>query len=144
MARTAKEFFDFYHTERRKLAGSYAERTAAEAKMFSDWFHELDVGDRAHVCHYSDISPVTVIKKTASTLTVRFDKAEPDPDWKPEWEVGDFCAHCTNNDSQKWIIEENPDGRTEVFRWHKRTNHFENTIGETLIPGWMKKYDYNF
>lgn len=144
MARTAKEFFDWYHTVRHHLKGTYAERRVAEAKMIEDWFRELEVGDHAHVCHWSDVSPVTVIKKTAQTMTVRFDKAERDPNWKPEWEIGGFAAHCTNNDEQKWIIEEDPNGKTEVFRWHKSSNHFENTIGETLIPGWMKKYDYNF
>lgn len=142
--RTAKEFIEWYHTERHNLKGTYAERRAAEEKMWADWFHEMDVGDHAHVCHYSDVSPVTIVKKTATTLTVRFDKADQDPSWKPEWIPGGFSAICTNNDEQRWIIEENPNGRTEIFRWHKRSNHYENTAGESLIPGWKKHYDYNF
>lgn len=144
MVRTSKEFFDWFHTVRHHLEGTYSERAAAEQKMIADWYHEMNVGDHAHVCHYSDVDPVTIIKKTATTLTVRFDKAERDPSWKPEWVIGGFAAHCTNNDEQKWIIEEDPNGQVEVFRWHKRSNRYENTIGEALIPGWMKKYDYNF
>ena len=144
MARTSKEFFEYYHNARRNLKGTYAEREAAKAKMFEEWFRELEVGDHAHICHYSDISPVTIVKKTAQSMTVRFDKAERDPNWKPEFVIGGFSAHCTNNDEQKWLIEEDPNGRTEVFRWHKRTNHFENGCGEKLLPGWMKHYDYNF
>ena len=144
MARTSKEFFDWYHTERWNLEGSYEERQAAEAKMFEDWYREMEVGDHAHVNHWSDVSPVTIIKKTAQSMTVRFDKAELDPSWKPEWVAGGFSAVCLNNDDQKWIIEEDPNGKTETFRWHKRSNHFENGCGETLVPGWVKHYDYNF
>lgn len=144
MARTSKEFFDWFHTVRHHLSGSYSERQAAEAKMFADWYHEMEVGDHAHVCHWSDVSPVTIVKKTATTLTVRFDKAERDPNWKPEWVVGGFSAVCLNNDDQKWIIEEDQNGKTEVFRWHKRANRYENQIGERLYPDWQKKYDYNF
>ena len=144
MKRTSKEFFEWYHAERRHITGSYSERQAAEDKMLADWYHEMEVGDHAHVCHYSDVSPVTIIKKTATTLTVRFDKAEKDPTWHPEWEVGGFSAVCLNNDDQKWIIEEDPNGKTEVFRWHKSSNRYENTIGERLYPEWRKHYDYNF
>lgn len=142
--RTAEEFFKAYHKDRWNLTGTFEEREAAERKMFADWFHELDVGDHAHICRYSDIDPVTVIKKTETTLTVRIDKGELDPTWKPEFVIGGFAAHCTNNDSQRWILEEDPNGEVEVFRWHKRTNRYENSIGEKLIPGWKKKYDYNF
>ena len=144
MVRTSEEFFSWYHNARHHLTGTYEERQAAERKMISDWLHELEVGDHAHICRYSDIDPVTVVKKTATTITVRKDKAVRDPAWKPEFIPGGFSAHCVNNDEQKWIITEDPNGDTEVFRWHKRTNRYENTAEETLYPGWMKKYDYNF
>lgn len=144
MARTAAEFFPWYYEARRNLSGTLAERSAAEDKMFSDWYHEMSVGDHVHICHWSDVSPATVVRKTATTLTVRLDKAERDPSWLPEWEPGGFAGVCTNNDDQRWIIEEDPNGRTVVFRWHKRKNRYENTAGEGLYPGWLKKYDYNF
>lgn len=142
--RTSKEFFDMYHKERWNLTGTYEERQAAERKMFADWYNEMDVGEHAHICHYSDVSPCTVIKRTKTTITVRYDKATRDPDWKPEWIVGGFSAHCTNNDEQRWIIEEDPNGKTDIFRWHKNANCFKNTCGEKLFPEWAKHYDYNF
>ena len=142
--RTAKEFFDWYHEVRWELEGTYEERREAELKMFADWYHEMNVGDQAHICHWSDRSPVTIIKKTATTLTVRYDKATRDPNWKPEFVIGGFSAYCTNNDEQVWNIEEDPNGKTEVFRWSKRMNCYKNTADEKLLPEWMKKYDYNF
>lgn len=142
--RSAKEFFEMYHRVRWEFTGSYEERRKQELKLFEEWYNEMDVGERAHVKHYTDVSPCTVIKRTKTTITVRYDKAELDPNWKPEMIVGGFSAHCVNNDDQNWIISEDENGRTDTFRWHKRTNRFENTSGEALYPGWMKKYDYNF
>lgn len=133
-----------YHKARWELTGTYEERRAAEAKMFADWYNEMDVNEHAHIQHYSDVSPCTVVKRTKTTITVRYDKAERDPNWKPEWVVGGFAAHCLNNDEQRWIIEEDPAGEVETFRWHKRDNCFMNTSGEKLLPGWAKHYDYNF
>ena len=144
MKRTAKEFFEQYHTERWNLEGTYDERRKAELKMFEDWYKEMEVGDHCHIKHWSDVSPCTVIKRTKSTITVRYDKAERDPNWKPEWIVGGFSAHCTNNEDQEWIISEDPDGRVETFRWRKTRNCFMNTAEEKLFPEWMKFYDYNF
>lgn len=144
MKRTAKEFFEFYHKERWNLKGTYEERQEAEAKMFADWYHEMEVGDHAHVTMWSDVYPVTIIKKTATTLTVRNDKAHLDPNWKPEFIIGGFSAHCTNNDNQQWIIEEDPDGCIEVFRWSKRLNCYKDTSDCKLFPEWAKHYDYNF
>lgn len=141
MKRTSREFYDALYENRRNV--SWREQDELERKMREEWYHEMDVGDHAHICHYSDVSPVTIIKKTASTLTVRHDKAT-EGDWKPEWVVGGFSAVCTNIEDQKWIIEEDPDGYVEVFRWSKRYNQYRNTAGEKLFPEWMKYYDYNF
>ena len=140
--RTSKEFFDSYY-EAYRNAGSYEEAERIREQMFSDWYHEMTVGDHAHVHLYTDNEPVTIIAKTKTTLTVRYDKAELDPDWKPEFIIGGFSAHCTNNDEQRWIITENPDGRTEVFRWSSRMNCYQSK-GCKLLPGWVKTYDYNF
>lgn len=107
-----------------------------------EFWNELEVGDHAHICHYSDISPVTVVKRTAKTITVRYDNAKLDSNWKPEFVVGGFSAHCINNDDQKWIITENPNGKTETFRL--RNVGWRNSANEKLYPEWMKHYDYNF
>lgn len=140
MKRTRKEFFEWYHKERWNVP--VAERQEWERKAFYDWVNELEVGDHAHIRHYSDISPVTVVRRTAKTITVRYDKATKDPTWKPEWETGGFSAICTNIDEQKWIIEEDENGRTETFRL--RQVGWRNYADEKLIPEWEKYYDYNF
>ena len=142
--RTAKEFFDTYYYNINHFNGSYDECRKYELQMFSDWYHEMDVGDKAHVRMWSDECPVTIIKKTATTLTVRKDKAVLDPNWKPEFVLGGFSAHCTNNDEQKWIISDDPDGDIEVFRWSKRLNCFKDKCDCKLLPGWAKVHDYNF
>lgn len=43
---------------------------------------ELDVGDGATICLYSDRHACTVIAKTAKTITLRRDKAMLDPNFK--------------------------------------------------------------
>lgn len=143
MKRSSKEFFEYYHKVRWTFEGTYAERQEQEEKLIADWYHEMEVGDHAHVTLWSDIEPVTIIKKTATTLTVRYDEATLDPDWKPEFVLGGFCAHCTNNDEQRWFFRENPNGRTETFRWSKSMNCYQHN-GCKLRPGWRKHYDYNF
>ena len=144
MKRNAKEFLDFYHEARWHFEGTFDERRAQELKLWEDWYREMEVGDHASVHLWTDTEPCTIIKKTANSFTVRYDKARRDPNWKPEWIPGGFSAICTNNDEQKWIIEEDPNGRTDAFRWSKRMNCFKNKADCKLTPGWAKKYDYNF
>lgn len=145
MKRTSSEF----HAELEARTGwhsdlTYSERERVREEMYQEWYKEMTVGDHAHVLLWSDIEPVTIIKQTATTLTVRYDKAERDPNWKPEWVVGGFSAICTNSSDQRWIIEEDPNGRTEVFRWHRSTGEYVSSSGLRLRPEWHKKYDYNF
>lgn len=134
MKYTVEEFWNRYYDL------PYNEREAA----FEEWYQSIDVGDKVNVLLYSDREPATVIKKTAKTLTVRYDKAHRDPNWKPEWIAGGFSAICTNDNDQKWIIEDDPFGKIEVFRWHKNAGHYISANGLKLFPGWMKYYDYNF
>ena len=142
MKRSKEQFFNELYNARRNV--SWREREELDCKMFSDWYHEMEVGDHCHICHWSDVTPCTIIAKTPTTLTVRHDKATRDENWKPEWDIGGFSAHCTNIDEQKWNIEEDEDGTVEVFRWSKRYNQYRNTCGEKLFPEWKKFYDYNF
>lgn len=142
--RSTEEFFETYREKLRNFEGSFEERLRYEAFLFEEWYKEAQVGDRMHILHWSDITPCTVIGRTRATITVRMDKGTLDPNWKPEFEIGGFAAHCTNNDEQVWIIEEDPDGYVETFRWHKNSNCFENKSGEKVLPEWGMKYDYNF
>lgn len=144
MKRTREEFLNWYHDSRWKIPTKI--RDEWERKAWADWYHEMEISDHAHICHWSDVSPCTIIKKTKTTLTVRYDKARKSDKWNPQYIPGGFVAHCINNDNQSdwWIIEENPEGSVETFRWSNKYNSYRNTCGETLHPGWMYKYDYNF
>lgn len=120
----------------------YYERQESLENLRTDWYFSLQVGDRASLKLYTDIEPCTIIKRTAQTITVRMDKATLAPNWKPEWITGGFSAICTNDHDQQWIIEEDPKGSTETFRWTKDGKWVHN--GCTVSPGWYKYYDYNF
>ena len=136
-----------YREEREKIyrdhSLNYYGRQAALESLREEWNKSMEVGDRASVHLYTDDNPCTIIKKTATSLTARYDKATRDPSWKPEWVVGGLSAICTNQEDQKWIIEEDPNGATETFRWHKNEGAYMHN-GCRLTPGWYKKYDYNF
>lgn len=146
MKRTSKQFFEEYYKTRNNFTGTYEECREKELAMFKEWYDEMEVGDHCHVQHWSDVDPCTIIKRTKTTITIRYDKATRKETWKPEFIPGGFSAHCVNNDDQgnAWDIEEDPNGRTDVFRWSKRLNCYKNRADEKLLPGWAKFYDYNF
>ena len=141
------QWFDEWHAKREKGDNSYPNWDYEEKinEMRREWRQSLEVGDRVHICHYSDITPATIIKKTKTSLTVRHDKAHLDG-WKPEMIPGGFSVVCLNDSDQigHWIIEEDSEGSIEVFRWSKRYNRYKNTSDEFCEPEWMKYYDYNF
>lgn len=125
---------------------SWDERQNIEREKWAEWINELEVGDHAHINHYTDITPCTVIKRTRTTITVRHDDGELDGNWKPEIIQGGFVGHCVNNREQMdhYIIHENPNGYVETFRWSKKYNKFRNASGESCYPEWAMFYDYNF
>jgi hypothetical protein len=109
------------------------------------------VGNRVHVCFYSDVRPATVIKRTAKRCHIRYDSVAKHPDWSPDITPGGFAGHCVNQDSQRWIITEDPDGRVSQFFLHKSGQWRMSFAGSNesgrsarLGPGWANKYDYNF
>lgn len=142
MKRTFEEFMADREKIRNDFTLSYSDRQERDGAEFLSWIDELEVGDHAHVCLWTDVEPVTVIKRTPKTITVRYDKATLSPDWKPEWVVGGFAGHCTNQDSQDWIIEEDTNGTTGTFR-RRKTGWYDKSDCR-LYPGWRKFYDYNF
>ena len=122
---------------------SFDKRDEAQEELLREYNSGLEVGDKAHVMLYSDVEPVTVIKRTKTTVTVRYDKAKRNPNWKPEWITGGFSAICTNIEDQQWIIEDDEEGRLEKFYWSTKMNCFVHN-GLRLKPCWRKYYDYNF
>lgn len=139
---TERWFDEWNKTGVRPLWNDEAMRKQIEA----EWLLSLQPGDKAHVCLYTDIEPCTVIKRTASTITIRYDDAKLNGNWKPEFDIGGFAAHCTNNNEQRdgWDIFEDPDGITETFRWSKKYQKWLSKSGCKLRPEWYKHHDYNF
>ena len=119
------------------------ERQAAKDALLKEYRFGMEVGDKGSVRLYTDSNPCTVIKRTKTTVTVRYDKATRNPDWKPEWIPGGFSAICLNSEDQEWIIEDDENGSTETFYWSDREICFTHH-GCRLTPGWYKHYDYNF
>ena len=96
---------------------------------------ELDVGDGVTMCLYSDKHACTVIAKTAL-----------DPNFKPEFIVGGFAAHCTNQNEQKWTYERDPNGEITKCYWSEKLGRY-TTGGDQSVrisPGRHEFYDYNF
>lgn len=102
------------------------------------------VGDGATVYLYSDSHAGTIVKVTKCTVTVRRDKATLDPNFKPEFIPGGFCAHCTNQDEQKYTYEPNENGELTTVRWSKKYNRYGQPGDIRLGKGRHEFYDYNF
>lgn len=107
------------------------------------------IGVGGYIAMYSDREPVTIVDViNDKTIVVRMDKATLNPEWKMEVVVGGFAGHVINNGGE-WIIEQNPDGKTEVFTlrengcWVRRGESAKS--GTRVILGKrLKFYDYNF
>ncbi len=100
----------------------------------------------ANLISYSDVIPyeVIAISPSGSQITLREMAVTLDPEWKPEFKVGGFIAHCENQSDQKWIITPNPDGF--VMKAHKRKDgSFHSVYGRHLMSDAPQKFhDYNF
>jgi len=102
------------------------------------------VGDGATVHFWSDSHAGTIIKVTKSTITVQRDKATLDPDFKPEFIPGGFCAHCTNQEEQKYTYERDPKGELYTFHWSNKYNSYGQPGDLMATSGRREFYDYNF
>lgn len=102
------------------------------------------VGDGATINLYTDRHACTIIKVTKTTITVRRDKATLNPNFRPEFIVGGFAAHCTNQDEQSYTYEPDEDGDLRTFHWSKKYNQYGTPGNPTLSKGRHEYYDYNF
>lgn len=103
----------------------------------------LEVGDGVTLNLWSDRQAYTIIRRTPYTLTLQRDKATLDPNFKPEFIVGGFAAHCTNQDEQSYTYERDPNGGTTVVYWSKKYGRFMY-LGKSISVGRHEFYDYNF
>jgi hypothetical protein len=106
--------------------------------------YTVGVGDGVTHIAYSDRNPFTVIGRTANTITIQEDKAERDPTFKLNWVPGGFSAVATNNESQKWIITPDTNGKVETVHWSNRKGAWLYHKCDTVVAGRQKFYDYNF
>lgn len=67
---------------------------------------------------YSDVNPFEVVKVISDkTIEVREMDSEKDPSWVPNWHVGGFAGHCSNQQEQKWFIKSNAENHWFASVW---------------------------
>ncbi len=135
-----KEYYDAGGRE-------YTEREEElEFQIRREQNREIEVGDGATLCLYSDRYACTVIKKTKCTLTLQRDKAIRDPNFKPEWIAGGFAGHCTNQDQQTYTYERNEKGELYVCHWSEKEGRYRHGSDGSMkvIRGRHEFYDFNF
>jgi hypothetical protein len=91
---------------------------------------------------YSDSKPYVVVKETAKTKVISPVRVTKDPEWKPDFHVGGFAAHCSNQSSQTWIYDGvDEDTQIRVYKtkrgWSRKTHRFAEDRAVYF-------YDYNF
>lgn len=146
-----------YNHSSRNAVSEYTARRTAEVNADADAIAALPVGAGISVSLYTDIDAYTIIKKTATTMTLRRDHAVLANNWKPEFIQGGFAGHCVNQADQTYTYSEDPDGAivkislrrskdengNERRRWKKAgVGTFEG--GGNVYPGRRKFHDYNF
>lgn len=94
---------------------------------------------------YSDINPYEVVRVISDkTIEIREMDAERDESVKLEWEIGGFCAHCSNQWDQKWLIKSNPENQVIRIRLGKQGWKDKHGRRFGLSDQPIKFYDYNF
>lgn len=131
-----------------KSGGSYWNRkkVALKNELKKEKNRQLNVGDGCTLYLFSDAYACTVIKRTNKTITIQRDKATLSPDFKPEWEVGGFAAHCTNSAEQEYTYERNENGEKYVCHWSEKEGRYRcGSDGSMKVGiGRNEYYDYNF
>jgi hypothetical protein len=96
-----------------------AERTA-EINADADAIAALNVGDGVSVSVWTDVHAYTIIKKTATTITLRQDDATLLNHDELNFIPGGFAAHCDNQHVQRYGYQSNPEGavvKITLRRW---------------------------
>lgn len=91
---------------------------------------------------HSQQYPWVEIKRTEMTVTLAKVQVKPDPDFKPDFIPGGFCAHCSNQSEQTWLFDKISDVQTKTIRKTKRGwSHGETRFIENRA---IEFYDWNF
>ncbi len=99
----------------------------------------------ANLIGYSDIVPFEVVRVvSAKTIEIREMKPTIVEGWKPEIAVGGFVGNCTNNSTQEYTYESQPDSPVVRARLNKN-GKWKSIFGIHRIADKPKRfYDYNF
>lgn len=122
--------------------------------------HELDtakVGDGATFTLYTDSNAATIIARTATTITLQFDKAEllngfdSGEEDALQFAPGGFVGHTSGR--QRWAHERDPEGRivkvsrrvlrNGAVRW-VQVGHGTRSPGCSATAGRHHFHDFNF
>jgi hypothetical protein len=133
-----------------------AERTA-QINADTDFIAALKIGDGISVSVWSDVHAYTIIKKTATTMTLRADDAKLLNANELRFIAGGFAAHCENQEVQRYEYTPNPNGhevKISLRRWKdeegnerrkwKRSGTSTFEQGGNVYPGRRAFHDYNF
>lgn len=94
---------------------------------------------------YSDVTPYEVVKHVSNqTIEIREMDAEKDPSWVPDWHVGGFAGHCSNQHEQKWFIKSNETNPVVRIRLGKQGWKDKHGRKFDLSNEPVRFYDYNF
>lgn len=99
----------------------------------------------ANLIGYSDITPYEVVRVISDkTIEIREMDAKNDPAFAPEYIIGGFVAHCTNQQDQKWIYSSKED-RPAIRARLQKNGKWKSMFGtHSLSAEPQKFYDYNF
>lgn len=95
---------------------------------------------------YTDVHPYEIIRHVSDKMIeVRRMNATLSPDWKPNFEVGGFVGHVTNNSEQKWIYESDPLAPVVRIRLTKKGWKRSKSSSTFRLSTTPRKFrDYNF
>lgn len=113
--------------------------------LYYDYVRDtVTVGDGMTVCLWSDRHACTVVARSRNKLVLQQDKATLSEDFKPDFIIGGFAAHCTNQDEQEYTYAPDPHGRIYTAYWSPKRHRFYADKVLTVIVGRHEFYDYNF
>ncbi len=71
--------------------------------------------------YHTDVRPYEVLEmnEKGNRAKVRSMKAERDPTWTSQVEVGGFAGHCTNQETQRWTCTPDADAPVETMTLRK-------------------------
>lgn len=91
---------------------------------------------------YSQSYAWVEISRTDKTVTLARVDVAKDPDWKPDFDIGGFAAHCSNQSDQTWLFSGIDDRTRKTIRFTKRGWSYK---GVNFLPNRaINFYDYNF